>query len=154
MHSLSKEAEPRPSGDGPEIAIGGDDFTGQNNEIGEVVDKPPTQGLPLERMETDSVEDVASSNIAAHTPTAPRRARAKALKYNPKTTGQAEGPSVQRSRSARNDLHLALSDTRATFIDEVTNLDQEIRDIRKELSSKLKVQNAQLRRMLARFDKG
>lgn len=75
----------------------------------------------------------------------------------------AGGPKKQRANAARARKNLgeppvakrAVEEPAAvkkTFLDEATELDLEIKDLRSQLSAKLLEQNAQLRRMLERYD--
>ncbi|WP_310865730.1 hypothetical protein [Rhizobium hidalgonense] len=44
------------------------------------------------------------------------------------------------------------SSSRGAFFDEVASLDEDIKTLKSELAQKLQLQNAQLKKMLKRFD--
>lgn len=66
-------------------------------------------------------------------------------------------PSVRRARASKSVAATArdgapdVDAPRMTFSDEVTALDEEVRQLRRELAAKLSLQNAQLKKMLERF---
>ncbi|QSY97960.1 hypothetical protein J2J97_27985 (plasmid) [Rhizobium bangladeshense] len=65
---------------------------------------------------------------------------------------QKPGSKQQTSTARLPDEPQPVPPARPAFLDEVITLDSEIADLRAALAQKLKLQNAQLRRMLARFD--
>lgn len=54
---------------------------------------------------------------------------------------------------ANSDQGVQPSSSRESFFDDVASLDEEIRQLRSQLAQKLRLQNAQLAKMLARFDR-
>jgi len=116
----------------------------------------PAPALPTmeaDRDPLDALGEGQSSDAGEHRPLA-------------KSKPIVESPSLQRAKppegrkphrldaiATTNDEPLQPAPSASPVIDEATNLDEEIKQLRRQLAYKLQSQNNQLREMLARFDR-
>lgn len=88
----------------------------------------------------------------------PEASRATEIAMMPKTKGRAKGaakpaPRHELDLTPASDLMPNQLPVERTFHDEVRSVDDDIKQLRAELAGKLRLQNEQLKRILARFDR-
>ncbi len=156
--TLQAESE-APSAIKSKSTVGEKPANGQPDSVGAAAAKPvqveDSDVLPAERVEGGALE--------GHDQPSPAAPAIRAAEGGTGAGVLAGGPKKQRPNAARARTNLqdppiarrAVEEPAAvkkTFLDEATELDLEIKDLRSQLSAKLFEQNAQLRRMIERYD--
>ena len=152
LPSSSTEAPDRPYDD--ETSAVDPVATTTSNETGR--DHDATQPVDDDVVQVETPAQVSQSSAEA-----PALVRQNATSKKSPRTPQAKRPA--RARKARidrdakctgptNENQTAQSPPPPTFFDEVVSLDEEIRQLRRQLAHKLHLQNVQLKKMLERFD--
>ncbi|EUB98553.1 hypothetical protein PMI07_004834 [Rhizobium sp. CF080] len=112
---------------------------------GEEIQTPAHQEIDRPGADADaSVPETRTSIKSPRTPRTKRPGRAKRTRTDlvSQSTVAADSDQSAQSPSARE-----------SFFDDVASLDEEIRQLRSQLAQKLHLQNAQLSKMLSRFDR-
>ena len=132
--------------------------TTTSNETGRDHDATPAVSQPID---DDVVQVETPAEVSQSSAEAPALVRQNATSKKSPRAPQAKRPA--RARRARidrdaertgltNEDQTAQSPPPPTFFDEVASLDEEIRQLRRQLAHKLHLQNVQLKKMLERFD--
>ena len=127
-------------------------------ETGHDLDATPAASRPVDIDEGQAETPAKASKSGAEAPALVRQnATSKKSPRAPQAKRAARAGRTRIDRDAErtdpaNEDQTAQSQSPPTFLDEVGSLDDEVRQLRRQLAHKLHLQNIQLKKMLERFD--
>jgi len=127
-------------------------------ETGDDLDATPAASPPVDIDEGQAETPAKASKSGAEAPALVRQnATSKKSPRAPQAKRAARGGRTRIDSDAEridpaNEDQTAQSPSPPTFLDEVGSLDDEVRQLRRQLAHKLHLQNIQLKKMLERFD--
>jgi len=143
--TVVEETSPAPHADQEPATAVGETAPPIEDDVAEV---PVAVAKPAERSAPPRLEEKSFAPVPARTETA--EALVKPASTRRKKVEPIAEPAVSVNQAG--DVVLAVAADPKSFMDEMADLDAEVDALRRQLARKLVEQNAQLRKMLARFD--